>query len=130
MTNADAFDLSLEAVAEACEDPVPLVYAKLYERHPEVQQLFILDTDHGARGHMFNEALYCAQDLLGRDVFATTFIASERQNHDGYDISANVFEAFYAVLHDVFRDLTGPAWTAEMDCAWTALKAKVAAAQF
>ena len=129
MTHAEAFEQSLETVAARCEDPVPLVYKQLFERYPEMEVLFILDTDHGARGHMLNEALSCAQDLLGPDSFATSFISAERLNHEGYAISDDIFEAFYTVLHSVFRNLSNGEWTTAMDAAWQAVSEKVAAAR-
>ncbi len=129
MTHALAFEQSLETVAAHCEDPVPLVYAQIFARYPELEPLFILDTDHGARGHMLNEALTCAQDLLGPDTFATSFIAAERQNHQGYEISDDIFEAFYTVMHGVFRALSNGDWTPQMDAAWQAVSDKVALAR-
>ncbi len=129
MSHSEAFDLSLETVAAHCDDPVPHVYARLFEAYPQMLDLFVMDTDHGARGHMLNEALNCAQDLLGADVFATCFIAAERQNHDGYAISDEIFEAFYSVMHSVFRDLSKDDWTGDMDNAWQAVAEKVSAAR-
>ncbi len=129
MSHVEAFEQSLEIVAAHCDDPAPLVYAQIFERYPQMQALFVLDTDQGARGHMLNEALNCAQDLLGSDTFATSFIAAERQNHAGYAISDDIFEAFYTVMHSVFRDLSNGDWTAKMDAAWQAVSEKVAAAR-
>jgi len=129
MTHSHAFEQSLETVASHCEDPVPLVYAQIFEHYPEMEALFILDTDHGARGHMLNEALSCAQDLLGPDTFATSFIAAERQNHEGYAITDDIFEAFFTTMHSVFRGLSNGEWTPAMDAAWQAVFEKVAAAR-
>ena len=130
MTDSDAFEKSLELVAEKCGDPVKIVYNQVYKRHPHVQKLFVLDTDEGARGHMLTEALACAQDLLSENNYATTFIASERMNHEGYDIGNDVFESFYSIVFQVFRDASGGDWTADMDRAWQTVIARVSAAHF
>lgn len=129
MTDAEAFERSLEVVAENCEDPVPTVYEKVFKKFPEMQDLFVLDTDHGARGHMLNEALLCAQDLLSENVYATRFIAAERLNHEGYSISDNIFEAFFEIMRDVFKDIADDGWTPEMDTAWQVVSEKVATAR-
>ena len=129
MTDADAFEKSLELVAEKCGDPVEVVYNQIYARHPEVQKLFVLDTDAGARGHMLNEALACGMDLLTSNTYATTFIASERMNHAGYDIGDDVFESFYSIVFEVFREASGVDWTADMDRAWQAVMDRVAKAR-
>ncbi len=130
MTHLDAFERSLEVVAERCEDPVFPVYSVLFARFPDVQKLFVLDTDHGARGHMLNEVLSSAQDLLGENEYAETFIASERQNHDGYDISSDVFEAFYTITREVFVEIARDSWSPDMDAAWDAVLEKVRLARF
>jgi len=134
----DTFTASLEVVAAACEDVVPPVYAALFERppvyaalferFPEMEALFELDTDHGVRGHMLNEALTMAEGLLSGDTIAPSFIAAERMSHDGYGVDAATFGAFYGVMRDVFAQLAGPAWTPEMTAAWDEVIARAAIA--
>ena len=92
MTHLTAFSASLEAVAERCEDVVPPVYAALFARFPEFEELFVLDTDQGARGHMLNEAMSMAEGLLKDDPVAVSFVSAERMNHEGYGITDEVFE--------------------------------------
>ena len=119
MDHLSAFSASLEVVAAKCEDVVPHVYKALFERFPEFEELFVLDVDHGARGHMLNEALGMAEGLLKDDPVAVSFVSAERMNHEGYGIDDRVFEGFFAVMADVFRDLAGEAWSPEMNAAWT-----------
>ena len=121
MTHLTAFNASLEAVAERCEDVVPPVYAALFERFPEHEKLFVLDIDQGARGHMLNEALSMAEGLLQADPVAISFVSAERMNHEGYGIDDQVFEGFYEVMADVFKTLAGEAWSDEMSAAWSAV---------
>lgn len=118
MTHLSAFNASLEAVAERCEDVVPPVYAALFERFPDFEKLFVLDIDHGARGHMLNEALTMAEGLLQDDPVAVSFVSAERMNHEGYGIDDDVFEGFFTVMRDVFQSLAGDSWSIDMTAAW------------
>ena len=121
MTHLTAFTASLETVAERCEDVVPPVYAALFERFPEFEELFVLDVDQGARGHMLNEAMSMAEGLLKDDPVAVSFVSAERMNHEGYGITDEVFEGFFQVMADVFRQLAGDAWSQDMSAAWDAV---------
>lgn len=123
MTHLTAFNASLEAVAARCDDVVPPVYAALFRRFPDFEELFVLDTDHGARGHMLNEALTMAEGLLQDDPVAISFVSAERMNHEGYGIDDDVFEGFFAVMADVFKTLADDTWSEEMSAAWTQVSA-------
>ncbi|MEM9375713.1 MAG: globin [Pseudomonadota bacterium] len=121
MSHLKAFHQSLELVAGRCEDVVPPVYAALFERYPEFEDLFVLDIDQGARGHMLNEALTMAEGLLRNDQVAIRFVSAERMNHAGYGIDDGVFDGFYRVMAEVFEAIGGPAWSPEMSAAWAAV---------
>ncbi|MEL6827870.1 MAG: globin [Pseudomonadota bacterium] len=129
MTHLTAFTASLEAVAARCEDVVPPVYAALFSRFPEFEELFVLDTDQGARGHMLNEAMSMAEGLLKDDPVAVSFVSAERMNHEGYGITDDVFEGFFQVMADVFRQLAGDAWSQDMSAAWDAVSDAAAKAK-
>ena len=129
MNLISAFNESLEAVAERCEDVVPPVYAELFHRYPEFEKLFVLDTDMGARGHMLNEALSMAEGLLSDDPIAVNFVAAERMNHEGYGIGDDVFEGFFLVMASVFKDIAGESWSDEMSSAWMAVTQNAATAK-
>lgn len=121
MDHLPAFHACLEAVATRCEDVVPPVYAALFERFPDFEPLFSLDTDMGVRGHMLNEALTMAEGLLQNDPIALNFVSAERINHSGYGIPDDAFESFFVVMSDVFRKLAAETWTDEMSAAWHAV---------
>lgn len=129
MNLISAFNQSLEVVAERCEDVVPPVYAELFQRYPQFEDLFVLDTDMGARGHMLNEALTMAEGLLTDDPVAVSFISAERMNHEGYGIDDDVFEGFYIVMASVFKRLAGEAWSDDMSAAWVAVTKTAATAK-
>ena len=129
MNLISAFNHSLEVVADRCEDVVPPVYAELFQRYPEFEELFVLDTDMGARGHMLNEALGMAEGLLRDDPVAGSFVSAERMNHEGYGIGDDVFEGFFIVLASVFKQLAGEAWSDDMTAAWVAVTKNAASAK-
>ena len=129
MNLISAFNQSLEVVADRCEDVVPPVYAELFQRYPEFEELFVLDTDMGARGHMLNEALAMAEGLLRDDPVAVSFVSAERMNHEGYGIGDDVFEGFFIVLASVFKQLAGEAWSDDMTAAWVAVTKNAASAK-
>lgn len=121
MDHLPAFHACLEVVATRCADVVPPVYAALFERFPDFEALFSLDTDMGVRGHMLNEALIMAEGLLQNDPVALNFVSAERLNHSGYGVEDDAFESFFMVMSDVFRKLAGETWTDEMSAAWRAV---------
>ena len=123
--NGAVIEKSLEVVGEICEDPTPQVYQKLFQKFPEVEELFILDENMSARGHMQFEALECVLDLIGPRTYATTLIQSERINHDGLGVPVETFREFFPTIKETFQELAGDAWTREFEAAWTELLADV-----
>ncbi|MEX2249597.1 MAG: globin [Parvibaculum sp.] len=123
---------SIERVAEVAGDPAPHVYARLFAQAPEMEALFVLDTDGNARGHMLSESLDCIFDFLGPRAYAPVLIQSELTNHEGFGVPPRIFATFFNVTMETFRDLLGAEWTTETDAAWGALLGEldaVAAAQ-
>lgn len=118
-------ETSIERVAEVAGDPSPLVYARLFAEQPEMEDLFVLDKDGNARGHMLAEALDCVFDLLGPRAYAPTLIQSELTNHDGFGVPPAVFATFFRTVRDTFRDILGEEWKTETDAAWDALLADI-----
>jgi hemoglobin-like flavoprotein len=114
--SAEPFAQSLELLAERLGDPAPHVYARLFERFPEVEAEFVRDKDGAIRGEMLAVAF---QSLLELDAsWGATLIRAEVTNHDNFGVPPDRFRAFFDVLHDVCRDALGEAWTAEIAAAW------------
>ncbi|MEO0983596.1 MAG: globin [Pseudomonadota bacterium] len=117
----------LERVAETGEDPTARIYERLFAARPELEALFVLDTDGGVRGSMVQTCVECALDLAGPRTTAPFIIAAARTDHEGYGVEADVFDAFFAVMGEVFSDMLGAGWTPEFDAAWRGLTEDVAA---
>lgn len=124
-TGQAAIARSLELMGERCGDPTPLVYGRLFGAHPELEALFVRDTSGGVRGQMLAMVIDTVLDLAGPNAYAARMIDSERVNHQGLGVLAEVFDIFYTVLMQTCRDVLAEDWTPTMDFAWNGLLAGV-----
>lgn len=118
MDDAALIEHSLERVAARVGDPAPLVYARLFARFPELEALFVRDTTGMVRGNMLQVTLECLLDFAGSGAYATHFVGSERVNHGGLGVPAEMFDRFYATVIATFREAMAEEWTPEIDAAW------------
>ncbi len=56
---------SLEQAALICEDPTSLVYQRLFHNNPELEELFLMDRNDEAKGHMLFEVIEAIIEDLG-----------------------------------------------------------------
>ncbi len=127
LMSADLIAESLERAAEACADPAPLVYQRLFALRPEFEALFVMDTDGGVRGAMLET---CFNALLGLADEAPTqrvIISSSRFSHTAYGLAETDLDLMFGVIRDTVRDLNGAAWTPAHESAWAARLAEIAA---
>jgi hemoglobin-like flavoprotein len=116
---------SLERAAELCEDLTPLVYARLFAAHPEMEILFFSDRNGQVRGEMLTKVIEAILDFAGARQYAATLIQTEVVTHAGYDVPPDVFGVFFGTVAETLRDLIGADWTAEVDAAWARLLAEL-----
>jgi hemoglobin-like flavoprotein len=127
MAGYPALTDSLGLLSERAGDVTDVVYARLFADHPELEDLFLMDTDGGVRGSMLAQAFECLMDLAeGPGTLAETVIRSERVNHDTYDVPAGMFQVFFDIIRDVTKDAAGDDWSAEMEAAWAGVLAEAA----
>ncbi len=119
--NSEIIIQSLELAAAACEDPTAMVYQRLFDEHPGLQELFILDRQNEAKGHMLFEVIECIIDFVGPRYTSEGLITTELINHQQIGVPLEVFETFFATVRDTFRDFLGADWTAQYDEAWERL---------
>jgi hypothetical protein len=127
MANADVILATLEAVAERRGDPAPDVYARLFVACPDLERLFVMDTDGGVRGSMMQQGLECILDYVGERRIAPQIISAERARHEGYGVPDTRFDAFFVAMRDTFREIMGAGWTPAMEREWAGLLAEFAA---
>lgn len=125
MSDSGLVERSLELVAERFGDPSPLVYARLFAAHPEMEAQFAMDRSGAVRGEMLAIALQTLIDLAEDGRSAAAMIRAELVNHAGWDVPAAVFGTFYRTVAETCREILGPDWTAETDSAWSALLGRV-----
>lgn len=128
--NSDSIVISqtLEQVAARVGDPMPLVFARLFREMPEVQPLFVQDTDGLVRGQMFQVTIESLLDFLGDRSYGASLIRIERTNHQGLGVDPAVFDRFYLILVDTFREILGADWTPEIDAVWAGVVRELTAA--
>lgn len=127
MPNAEIIHATFERAAEACADPAPLIYARLFALRPEFQALFDMDTDGGVRGSMLET---CFEAILGLVEGAGTqrvIISAARFSHGGYGVEGAEFDVMFAAIRDVFRDLLGRQWGEAEEAEWAGLLKEIAA---
>lgn len=127
MVDASVILETLEVVSERRGDPAPDVYRRLFAAHPELERLFVMDRDGGVRGSMMQQGLECILDYVGERLVAPQIISAERQRHDGYGVPEDQFDAFFAAMRDVFRDIMAADLTPAMEREWAGLLVEFAA---
>ncbi len=121
--SADLIEQSLELAAERCEDLTPLVYAKLFADHPQMEPLFWDDRSWAIRGEMLAKVFSAILDFVGERLYAATLIQTEVITHAGYDVPPDVFAIFFSTVAATLKEVVGADWTPAMDQAWTRLLA-------
>lgn len=123
--DATAVAASLELAAERGGDLTQAVYARLFAQQPEMQALFVMDTNGAVRGEMLSRVFDAILDFIGERRYAHNLIDAEATNHEGYNVPRGVFATFFDVVAETVRDACGPDWTETMDGAWACLLADI-----
>ena len=123
--DADRVTESLERAAEVCDDLTPLVYARLFAAHPQMEPLFFADRNGQVRGEMLARVIEAILDFAGERKYAATLIQTEVVTHAGYDVPPAVFGVFFGTVADTLKALLGEAWTADINAAWSRLLAEL-----
>lgn len=124
-TDAELIEYSLAQVAERIGDPADRIYARLFEAAPELEALFVLDTDGSVRGEMLFKAFEMLADLVGENRYAADFLEIEYRNHLNVGVAPGRFTLFFEAMVDTFRDMLGQDWTPEIEHAWGAVLTRV-----
>ena len=119
--NSEIIIESLERAALACEDPTSLVYKRLFLQHPEMEELFLLDRQNEAKGHMLFEVIECIIDFVGPRYTSEGLIITELINHEQIGVNRATFETFFATVRDTFKELLADTWTPGYEQAWNQL---------
>ena len=116
--DAEAIEQSLEIAGERGGDLTPIVYARLFERQPEMKALFWRDTTDAIKGEMLMRAFEAILDFIRERKFSDHMIQTEVITHAGYDVPPDVFATFFGLVAEVVQEACGPDWSAPMAAAW------------
>lgn len=123
--SAAEIEASLELAAERCGDLTPLVYARVFERHPEMKPHFWRDSDDAIKGEMLSRTFAAILDFVGERTYADHMILTEMVTHEGYDVPRQVFATFFGFVRDAVREVAGADWTPGFERAWNELLAQI-----
>jgi hemoglobin-like flavoprotein len=109
---------SFELAAARCDDLTPLVYQRLFEKHPEAQPMFRSEGSEPVKGSMLSLTIQAVIDFAGERSGPFRLIECEVSSHDAYGTPRELFIAFFAVIADVLREILDEQWSAEINAAW------------
>jgi len=119
--SSNPIERSFELAAERCEDLTPLVYRRLFKAHPETQAMFRSEGSETVQGSMLALTIEAILDFAGERSGHFRLIAAEVFSHDGYDVTRELFVAFFAIIAQTLREIVGSDWSDEIDAAWQQL---------
>ncbi|EJN15356.1 hypothetical protein PMI42_01097 [Bradyrhizobium sp. YR681] len=118
---------SFEIAASRCADITPLVYQRLFDRHPEAKAMFRSQGSEPVMGSMLALTIEAILDFAGPRTGHFRLIACEVASHDGYGTPRDLFIAFFAVIRDTLRALIADEWSPEIAQAWDQLLVEIEA---
>lgn len=118
---------SLQIAAERGGDLTAAVYARLFRERPEIEAMFVMDTDGAVRGEMLSRVFDAILDFIGERAYAQNWISAEATTHEGYLVPREDFARFFEIVGETVRDACGERWSVETEAAWSALLAAVRA---
>ncbi|MBR1120667.1 globin [Bradyrhizobium lablabi] len=125
--SGNPIERSFELAAECCEDLTPLVYRRLFAKHPETQTMFRSEGSELVKGSMLAMTIEAILDFAGERSGKFRMIECEVSSHDAYGTPRDLFVSFFGVIRDTLREVLGPEWSHDIDHAWDRLLADIAA---
>jgi hemoglobin-like flavoprotein len=116
--DASLIERTLEIAAEREADLTPRVYARLFAAHPDMEALFVRDTNGAVRGEMLARVFEMILDFIDRRSYAAQMIQCEVVTHEGYGVPPEVFGVFFVTVADTLREILGADWTDAIGASW------------
>ena len=116
---------SFELAAERCENLTPLVYRRLFRKHPEAEAMFRSEASELVMGSMLALTIDAILDFAGDRTGHFRMIQCEVQSHDAYGTPRKLFGEFFGVIADKLREILGTDWSPEIDEGWRKLLAEI-----
>jgi hemoglobin-like flavoprotein len=118
---------SFELAAARCADLTPLVYQRLFNRHPETRAMFRSQGRELVMGSMLALTIEVILDFAGERRGHFRMIACEVVSHDAYGTPRELFISFFTTIRDTLRDLLGDQWSPDVAHAWDQLLVEIEA---
>ena len=109
---------SLEIAAERGGDLAVSVYTRVFQERPELEAMFVMDTDGAVRGEMLSRVFDAILDFIGDRSYAQNWISAEATTHEGYLVSREDFSRFFEIVAAVVREACGEEWEHGAADAW------------
>ena len=121
MAPGNLIEHSFELAAGRCADLTPLVYRRLFLKHPEAEAMFRSQGSDLVKGSMLALAIDAIMDFAGDRSGHFRMIECEARSHDGYGTPRKLFGEFFGVIADTMCELLGNDWSPEIEQAWRKL---------
>jgi hemoglobin-like flavoprotein len=125
MTRTNPIEYSFELAAGRCEDLTPLVYRRLFDRHPEAEAMFRTEGSDPVKGSMLALTIDAILDCAGDRSGPFRLIECEVSSHDAYGTPRELFGAFFRIIAETLHDVLGADWSIEIDTAWRRLLTEI-----
>lgn len=123
--DAEALEASLALILERRPDFATEFYSKLFEAHPEVQSLFGRHSS-AQQQRMLTESVVALVDHVNDAPWITQALRALGKRHQGYGISAEMFEWVGDALIETFGDISAEEWSEKLAVGWRSLYDEVA----
>lgn len=104
MNDLEMISRSLEQLADAGIDIVPLVYEHFFALCPEAKPLFATREAQSVQGKMVNELIQTVLDRLEEKPYSTVVVQTMVSDHDSWGVNIAMYDAFLAAFVVAVRD--------------------------
>ena len=123
MSPKQLVEVNLAVVVQADPDVVGRFYAKLFQRHPELQRLFGRRSQR-EQEKMLTEAILAVVGHMEDADWLRGVLRPLGARHVAYGVTEAMYPLVADALIDTLREVSGSAWSPEVQTAWsTALNA-------
>jgi hemoglobin-like flavoprotein len=117
MSPKQLIELNLAVVTQAAPDVIARFYAKLFERHPELQRLFGRRSQR-EQEKMVTEAILAVVGHMEDPTWLRGVLRPLGAKHVAYGVTEDMYPLVAAALVDTLRDVSGLHWSPEVEAAW------------
>lgn len=116
--DVETLEASFAAIASRAEELVARFYSELFFRHPAVESLFA-DTDMRTQQGKLLAALKLVVENVRNPVKLVPVLREMGQRHQEYGAEPGHYAAVAETLLHVMSEIAGPAWTPQVETAWS-----------